>query len=122
MPNITGVSAMPRLRIGLSALNARDLGAPARDSRSEASSSSIIAGSGRAVLDRLAVGRDVRAPARKKLALRTSSGSRPRSRAIASITRSIASMPCGPPKPRKAVLETVLVFSRREAMWTSGSQ
>ena len=35
-----------------------------------------------------------------------------------SITRSIASMPCGPPKPRKAVFETVLVFSRREAIRT----
>ena len=40
--------------------------------------------------------------------------------AIASIIRSANIMPCGPPKPRKAVLETVLVFSRREWMRSAG--
>ncbi len=33
---------------------------------------------------------------------------------MASITSSIPSMPCGPPKPRKAVLETVCVLQRCE--------
>ena len=32
---------------------------------------------------------------------------------MASITRSIAIMPCGPPKPRNAVFDTVLVLMRR---------
>ena len=32
---------------------------------------------------------------------------------MASMTRSTTIMPCGPPKPRKAVFETVLVFMRR---------
>ena len=40
------------------------------------------------------------------------SGSSSRSAAIASITRSIAIMPWGPPKPRNAVFETVLVRQR----------
>ena len=40
--------------------------------------------------------------------------------AIASIIRSAKTMPCGPPKPRKAVLETVLVRSRRVAMRSGG--
>ena len=40
--------------------------------------------------------------------------------AIASIMRSANIMPCGPPKPRKAVFDTVLVFSRRERMRTAG--
>ena len=35
---------------------------------------------------------------------------------MASIARSMASMPCGPPKPRKAVLETVWVRKRCERM------
>ena len=34
--------------------------------------------------------------------------------AMASIMRSAAIMPCGPPKPRKAVFDTVLVLRRRE--------
>ena len=37
----------------------------------------------------------------------------PEMRAMASIARSIAIIPCGPPKPRKAVFETVWVLSRR---------
>ena len=49
-----------------------------------------------------------------RLALRTSSGSRPQLQAIASITRSIAIIPCGPPNPRNAVFDTVLVLMRRE--------
>ncbi len=34
----------------------------------------------------------------------------------------MASMPCGPPKPRKAVLETVLVFIRLVTMRAAGRQ
>ena len=39
---------------------------------------------------------------------------------MASITRSIAIIPCGPPKPRKAVFETVWVLSRCETISTAG--
>ena len=40
----------------------------------------------------------------------------PSAMARESIMCSAAIMPWGPPKPRKAVLETVLVLSRRERM------
>ena len=43
-----------------------------------------------------------------------------RCHATASITRSMASMPCGPPNPRKAVLDTVFVFNRRLEIANSG--
>ena len=35
---------------------------------------------------------------------------------MSSITASIAIMPCGPPKPRNAVFETVLVLQRCETI------
>ena len=40
--------------------------------------------------------------------------------AIASIMRSGSIMPCGPPKPRKAVFDTVLVRRRREVRRNAG--
>ena len=46
------------------------------------------------------------------LSLRTSSGSLPKVLAICSITVSMPNMPCGPPKPRKAVALCVLVLQR----------
>jgi hypothetical protein len=49
-----------------------------------------------------------------------SSGSRPVAKAISSITRSAPTMPCGPPKPRKAVLDTVLVRHGSELSRTAG--
>ena len=39
---------------------------------------------------------------------------------MAAITPSIANMPWGPPKPRKAVLDTVFVRQRCEVMRTAG--
>ncbi len=44
----------------------------------------------------------------------------PRCAATSSMIRSIAIMPCGPPKPRKAVAETMLVLSRSERISMSG--
>ena len=40
--------------------------------------------------------------------------------AAASIIRSADNMPCGPPKPRNAVFDTVSVRTRREWIRTAG--
>ena len=39
---------------------------------------------------------------------------------MSSIIRSASIMPCGPPNPRNAVLETVSVFTRRERIRALG--
>ena len=51
---------------------------------------------------------------------RTVAGSMPRVAAMWSIARSIPTMPCGPPKPRKAVLDWVLVLQRYEVILAFG--
>ncbi len=47
----------------------------------------------------------------KDCAARTTSGGSPVARAMRSMISSITSIPCGPPKPRKAVFEARLVFA-----------
>ena len=52
-----------------------------------------------------------RAPSRSRA--RTISGGRPSRRAMRSTISSMTIMPCGPPKPRKAVCEVTLVLATR---------
>ena len=116
MPNLTGVSAMPRLITGLAALNRAISAAPlavvaARLELVDDAMDDVV-------LDRLAVVRDVALGDAVEVDAAHVERIRPSVRAMSSITASITIMPCGPPKPRNAVFETVLVLQRCETIST----
>ncbi len=120
MPNLTGVSARPRF------ISRRFLALQSCDRRA----AGPVVGEALQLGDQLAArhcprpsGRRASGRARRAVEVAAAHLQRIAARAPgrrASITRSIAIMPCGPPKPRNAVLETVWVRKRCETISPRG--